>query len=313
MSTTKPSVKRRDFLKVMGAAGVAATAGVPAVRGLSSTRRASAQSSGLIGKVIITKSGPLSVHTYMAPAASVLVTSHLIETPNHLVLVDTQFAQTFAKEVRAYADSLGKPIERVILSHQHPDHWLGANNFADLPFSATAAVATSVQEQIDGGALANFVGLLGEAEVPTEPYVPTDDLAAGELLIDGVTLLLNVFNDAEAPEQVVVRLPEAGIVIAQDLMFNNTHFFPLGNNTNWLSILEGMRAWAGEGYDTLLSGHGMPSSFGEIDEAVTYLTFLEETLTTAATADEASAAIVARYPGYGGQFLLTFIANRFAQ
>jgi glyoxylase-like metal-dependent hydrolase (beta-lactamase superfamily II) len=32
-----------------------------------------------------------------------------------------------AQGFRAYADSLGKPIDRVIITHAHPDHFLAVD------------------------------------------------------------------------------------------------------------------------------------------------------------------------------------------
>lgn len=306
-------LSRRSALKLLGGAGAAA-AGLSLLPGLAPSRRARAQSSAMLGRVAVLKSGPATVHSYVAPDASALVASHIIEMENALFVVDTQFAQTFAQEFRAYADSLGKPVERVLLSHEHPDHWAGANNFAEVPFVTTDLVAANVRAAVEGGTLANLANLLGPAEVAPEAYLPSGGVTAGEETVGGMTLAFDVYDQAEAPQQVVVRLPEAGIVIAQDLVFNNAHFFPLpASFANWIATLGEMRALAAEGYDTLLVGHGLPTSIGELDIAIEYLTFMQETLDSAASAEEATAAITARYPTYGATFILSFISNRFQQ
>jgi glyoxylase-like metal-dependent hydrolase (beta-lactamase superfamily II) len=155
--------------------------------------------------------------------------------------------------------------------------------------------------------------MVGEAEVPATPRVPDGGLLAGEETIDGVAFAYEVFNDAEAPEQVVVRLPESGVVIVQDYVYNNAHFFPLGNIPNWIAQLEAMRGLSADGYRTLLPGHGLPTSLGEIDIAIEYLTLLDETLQASDSAEAVIAAMSAAYPGFEGAGILGFAASLYTQ
>jgi glyoxylase-like metal-dependent hydrolase (beta-lactamase superfamily II) len=296
------SLNRRHFLKLMGAAGALGTAGfAPALLGRGG--RAIAQDA-MMGQIVQIQQGALRLHTYIAPAASAVVTSHVIETPNKLVVVDAQLVQTFGREFRAYVDSIGKPIDRVILSHEHPDHWAGANLFADVPFESTATIAQNVQANIDGGGVANLVGMIGESEVPSEPRAPEGTLTAGELDIDGVTFAVDVIGAAEAPEQLVIRLPEFGVMILQDLLYNNVYFFPGLDRAGWLTALEDLRALTD--YNVLLVGHGLPTTRGELDFGIEYLNFVQETVASAESGEAVADALRARYPSFGGDFLLSF-------
>jgi glyoxylase-like metal-dependent hydrolase (beta-lactamase superfamily II) len=269
---------------------------------------ARAQAGATAGTVVVLKKGGVTLHTYMAPDGSALVTSHIIETDKRLIVVDAQFLQTFAKEARAYADSVGKPIERLILSHQHPDHWSGANQFGGVPFVATKAVSEAVKADIDAGGVQQRAGLVGASEVPADPRIPEGTLTEGQEDIDGVTLMYKIVSSAEAPEQVVIQVPQARTIIAQDLVFNNTYLFPLVDIPGWIKALEDLRGMKAD-YDTVLCGHGLPASMGEVDEGLDYLKFMAETFATAKTAEEATAALVQRYPSYGGAFILSFVAN----
>jgi glyoxylase-like metal-dependent hydrolase (beta-lactamase superfamily II) len=294
---------RRQFLTTLGVAG----AGVAAA-GMwqgANARPVRAQG-GMMGAVSILKKGGLTLHTYVAPEASALVTTHIIETANSLVVVDTQFLQTFSKEARAYIDSLGKKIERVILSHQHPDHWFGANNFADVPFVSTAAAAAAIKADIEAGVVQQRAAQLGEAEVPATPRAPEGSVVEGQETIDGVQFGYKIYKNAEAPEQLVIELPQARALIVQDLVFNNTYFFPVADLPGWVTVLETLRGQKAD-FDTLLCGHGLPTSLGEVDAAIEHVKFMQETFATAKTAEEATAAIVAKYPTYGAAVVLTFI------
>ena len=79
--------------------------------------------------------GDLMIHSLTAPVQAFANSTHIIETPNTLVLVDTQFFLPNAVDVRAYADELGKPIDRLYITHEHPDHFLGSEAFDDLESS----------------------------------------------------------------------------------------------------------------------------------------------------------------------------------
>ncbi|HUN05709.1 MAG TPA: MBL fold metallo-hydrolase [Aggregatilineales bacterium] len=295
------TVSRRTLLKAAGSASVAAAIGIvaPAAR-----LRAAQPALPMIGRIVQMPKGDVTVHTYIAPVASFLVTSHIIETPNQLVVVDAQFLQTAAREVRAYAESLGKPIDRVIVSHAHPDHWSGTNIFEDVPVVSTAAVAAGIQADIDGGGIQQRIGLVGESEVPATPLVPEGSLEAGTLTIDGVNMEVRVVANAESPEQAVLRLPDQGVIVLQDLLYSDSHFFPGVDRANWVSVLEGLRTEGG--FDTLLAGHGLPASGGELTQAIKYLNFANEVAASATSADEVIAALTAEFPGYDVEGILQF-------
>ena len=74
-----------------------------------------------------------TVHIYVAPPDGLFVTSHLVETEHEQTVIDAQFRPEHAAEVKAYADSLSKPIARMIVTHAHPDHFVGAKTFGDIP------------------------------------------------------------------------------------------------------------------------------------------------------------------------------------
>ena len=65
----------------------------------------------------------MRVHSYMAPEDSVNVTTPLVETPARVIAVDAQFGLPYAREVVEYAKGLGKPLDRLIVSHAQPGHY----------------------------------------------------------------------------------------------------------------------------------------------------------------------------------------------
>lgn len=236
-----------------------------------------------------------TIHSYVSPEAGVMVTSHIIETERQLVIVDTTLLPSTAAEVRSYADSLGKPIERIIISHAHSDHWSGLASFAGIPVFTTDKVREDIAQEIrDEGAVSMEV---------LDPVIP---LTADTETLDGLTFEYLIYNDAESPEQVTVHLPELGILFAQDLVYNNVYFFPGVNRDNWVRTLQSLQTM--DNADVILAGHGFPTTKGELDSAINFLTLYSEA--AEAATDEASLqdALRQAYPNYGGAFLLNFAA-----
>lgn len=62
------------------------------------------------------------VHTYRSPEDGLFVTSKIVETSEGLVVFDAVFHLAHATALADYIVSIGKPVNRFILSHIHPDH-----------------------------------------------------------------------------------------------------------------------------------------------------------------------------------------------
>ena len=75
----------------------------------------------------------------------------MIEGPNAVVIFDGQLLLPYADEVASYVQTLGKPIDRIILSHAHTDHWGGlqllTERFPDARVFALDGIADQVRTQ----------------------------------------------------------------------------------------------------------------------------------------------------------------------
>lgn len=91
----------------------------------------------------------------------------------------------------------------------------------------------------------------------------------------------------------------------QDLVYNGVFFAPGVDRANWIKILEELRD--DPACKTLLVGHGLPITRGDLDTAIAYIKVMDTAMTTAGTPEEATAMIKAAFPGYGGDFLLSLI------
>ena len=253
----------------------------------------------MLGEITLTRSGEVCVHTYTAPEAGWCVNSHVVETETALIVVDAQYMLRYAHEVTAYAAGLGKPIRRLYLSHFHPDHILGASAFS-CPIYTLETVATKIaavgdrvasEEREKHGDL-----IAAQSEQPDHIVAPSVET------IDGARFEFLHLEHAETSDALMVGLPDSGILITQDLLYNGVHVF-VGEQAfdSWAAALQRTQALD---YDTLLPGHGSaggPELYGAM---LQYLETAHDTYEMSNSGAELKTRMIAAFPNYRGQVLL---------
>lgn len=288
-------LSRRDLIK----ASVLSAGAVSLLGGGLLPHTARAQGDLPSGTVhSFTKDG-VTFHTYVSPAQAVHVTSHVVEFEDRLLVVDATMLPPTAGEVRALIDSTEKPVELALLSHEHPDHWGGAATLG-LPFATLPQVRDGMRGEATGGDWPTPTNVLDGA-----------DVTPGTIEISGVPVELRHYENTETPHILVAVLPEQRVAIVQDLVYNGVYFAPGADRRNWIATLKELRD--DPAFETLLVGHGLPTSRGDIDTAIGYIETLDAAMDAAETPDEAISAMKAAYPGYGGEFLLGLIKQYWAK
>ncbi|MEM1236915.1 MAG: MBL fold metallo-hydrolase [Pseudomonadota bacterium] len=285
------NLNRRQLIQ-----GAALTAGAVAlVRGVAEPTFAQAQGALPAGTVHSFAKGGVTFHTYVSPAQAVNVTSHVIELGDQILLADATFLPPTAAEVAALVASTGKNIHTAYVSHEHPDHWGGVSTFEGVEFVTLPEIREGLRAEATSGEQPEPTSLLNGA-----------DLELGMTEIGGVPVEFRAYDNAEAPKTIVAVLPEQRVAVVQDLVYNGIYFAPGVDRKNWIATLEELRD--DEAFDTLLVGHGLPTTRGELDTAIGYVKTLDAAWEAASTPDEVTAAMKAAYPGYGGEFLLGLAA-----
>ena len=280
-------LNRRSLLQ-----GAAMTAGAAAlIRGSFAPTIARAQGALPAGTVHSFATGGVTFHTYVSPAEAVNVTAHVIELGDQILLADATFMSPTAAEVAQLIAATGKPVHTAYVSHEHPDHWGGVSTFEGVEFVTLPEIREGLRAEATSG----------EQPEPTS-LLNGSDLTLGMTEIGGVAVEFRSYDNAEAPKAIVAVLPEQRVAVVQDLVYNGVYFAPGVDRQNWISTLEGLRD--DPAFDTLLVGHGLPTTRGELDVAISYLKTLDAAWDAAAKPDEVVGAMKAAYPGYGGEFLL---------
>ena len=269
-------LSRRHFLAATGTSSVAAAA---AMMTTASTSVANASGHSVKNATLVSIEKPAGTsHTFVTNNDG-RVTIQILEGPDGLIIVDAGDAAEYSLEARAFAEAIGKPIEAVLLSHDHPDHTGGLLSYSGLPIFTTSGILSNIQNG---------------------PFPKPDNLAEVSALDDaefsfgGLNLRIHTYKDAEAAEQIVIEAPEMGTAILQDLVYNNAYFFPGMNRSNWIDVLSDLKSKLD--VETLLVGHGYPSSQGELTAAIDYLNEYNAMVAASSGPDELVMKMKERWP-----------------
>src|SRR6202048_2092692 len=253
---------------------------------------------GRMGAIRVSQFGPVKIHSYLSPADGLQVNTQMIEGPSAVVIFDGQLLLTYADEVASYVQTLGKPVDRIILSHAHTDHWGGLQILTERFPDARVFALDGIADQIRARGPARLDGLrrtYGD-KVATKVTVPTETITEGLQQIDGVTYDFKRFVDAESDLQLAALLPEQKVLMAFDLVFSpNQHAFTGANHfDHWMIVLESLKAL--QGYDTITIGHDTPVHRSAIDSTITYVKRAREIHAASADAKTYSESLKAAFP-----------------
>lgn len=253
------------------------------------------------GKISLIERKGVKIHTYTSPEYGLLVNTHIIETGNRLVIVDTQLLRPHAKEVKEYAESLGKPVDRIIITHSHPDHWFGLEYFEGLPVYSLLETKKEIEKDGEMYIKAEQA-VFGEA-ITTRVILPGNEIALGEETIDGLEYEFEKIDDAEAGVQMLIKLPELAAMIVQDIAFNKVHLF-MGQNAfdNWVRVLRRLKRLAE--YDTILIGHGENSGRSVFDQTISYLEYAKRIFESVDNGNELKRELIKKYPEHRAPVIL---------
>jgi glyoxylase-like metal-dependent hydrolase (beta-lactamase superfamily II) len=253
---------------------------------------------GRMGAIIVSQFGSVKIHSYLSPADGLRVNTQMIEGPNAVVIFDGQLLLPYADEVASYVQTLGKPVDRIILSHAHTDHWAGlqvlTERFPDARVFALKGIAEQVRA--NGPARLDRLGRTYGDRAATMLTIPTETISEGLQRIDGVAYDFKRFINAESDLQLAALLPEQRVLMAFDLVFSpNEHAFTGANHfAHWMTVLESLKAL--HGYDTIIIGHDTPVDRSAIDSTMTYIKRAKEIHAASADAKSYIEKLKAAFP-----------------
>ena len=285
------------------------TGGAPATTSTGTSESTSTSGGGGAGGGV----ADLVVQTYQSDLSGPAVDSHLIVGSKEAVLVDGQFYKADAAKVIDLVKASGKTLTTVFLTHAHPDHYLGLDPihaaFPQAKVVTTAAVLAEFKAKAPG----TFMYLKGSLTDKIADALTTPDALVGDtILIDGQALtVIEAPHAGESGSAAALALPGKKALIAGDVVYHDVHLVLA--ECAWQGWLDNLTAVKAMGFDTFYPGHGAKTDATTLDADAAYIKAVVPIMDGAASADEAKAAIKAKYPTYGSDYLLGFsVDNYFA-
>ncbi|MFM9974740.1 MAG: MBL fold metallo-hydrolase [Beijerinckiaceae bacterium] len=238
------------------------------------------------------------------------VNSYIFAGADSIAIIDGQRTGIEARQVVALARGLGKPVDAIVLSHEHPDHFGGLQVLAEaFPQTPILASETTTRFLAESGAntLAFMKTLFGAAMPDTVPK-PTRLVAHGDRVgLAGLDWTVDQRGRCEALGMTMLHQAERSILFAADLVGNRVTPWLVDKSTgSWLTELGTAKARYAD-IATCLPGHGAAApALALFDEEMSYLTFFRELVRSemrgGPLSDDAKgrvrAATLARFPGY---------------
>ena len=255
----------------------------------------------------------ITIHMVTSPEEGELVNSQIVETPKKLVVIDTPLLKAYGQEFREYADSLNKPIDRVFITHAHPDHWFCLSYFSDIESYAleeTMAELDQLYELQIGYHKSIHAELL-----PDNIIRPANTVKEGGLTIDNVKFQIYKAINAEDNAMMIIGLPEIKTLLSQDLIYNRTYMYLATKDENgnlcidnWIQYLQDFKT---KGYETIIPGHGEPADPSIFDTTIKYLETAKGIIASSNNTEELVKQFTEKYPDYRIPLILQMTAFMF--
>jgi cyclase len=233
----------------------------------------------------------VSPHAWAAvakPAGAAVGNAGIVDIGGSALVVDCGYTPGAARDLRAAAEREVGPVDRLVVTHPHYDHYFGAQAFADVPIVAAEATREAIVAR-GHGAVDDLIGQIGPyladleakgapeweqeqgrriaAELPGMELVPPTETFRGELEI-GPALVLEL-GTGHSPSDSVVWLPGDRTLFAADLLGVDGHLnLAHGDPQHWLGLLDRLDAL---GPLHVVAGHGPPAGPEAIATARAYI------------------------------------------
>src|SRR5262245_55734831 len=130
----------------------------------------------------------LTVHRFPVEQTGAFVNAYLVETTASVVAMDSLLTVSDSRTMRQALERLGKPLQAVLLTHSHPDHYAGLVQLVgedDVPIIAPQGVIDTIER--DDAQKDAIVGSMFGEEWPSKRIFPNTPIGDGEsVTFDGV-------------------------------------------------------------------------------------------------------------------------------
>ncbi len=254
------------------------------------------------------KTAALSIQPFASSEAGAWSNSYLISGESEAMLFDVVQLHSEAAQLADMIAQSGKTLKTVMISHAHPDHFMGLDviteRFPQARVVSTANVVADIRE--NGPWIFSLLQRKLGPEGPTRLVVP-EGLAEQNLHIEETKLEIVEFGEGESKHIASVYIPSLKALLSADLVYNNAHLYLQERHLeSWLARLDDLEKFAQNRVSTIYPGHGAAGDLRLIAQTREYLHEFADAVKSG-DANLAEQRILAKYPGYRvRQFLTLF-------
>ena len=243
----------------------------------------------------------LKLRVITVSEASLYANMTLVMGKTDAALIDVPFTRSDAHRVVADILDSGKTLKYVFITHDHPDHFMSlevfADAFPDARLIAAPAVVADIWRSLPAK-LKRWGPMLG-ANGPRRPVVPVA-WEQPSFQIEGQELRILGPMQGDHVHATAIYIPSVQAIIAGDLVFENIHLW-LGEHTparrkDWLRSLDQMIALHPT---VVVAGHqlpGDPQSPAALQFTRDYLVTFDRLAGKAKSSGELAASVQAAFP-----------------
>lgn len=250
----------------------------------------------------------LSIQSFTSSEPGAWSNSYLVTGKAEAILFDVFMLRADSAQIAKGIEKTGKTLTTVMISHAHPDHFMGLDviteRFPQARIVSTANVVADISA--DGPWMFKMLqGKLGQ-QGPKKLVIP-EALTKPKLKLDGVDLEVVEFGEGESKHLAALQIPQMKAFLAADLVYNQAHLYLQERRLeSWLVRLNELEEFSKNRIKTFYPGHGQPGGQELMDQTRRYLRDFAEAIKTG-DAKSAEQAILAKYPHYHvTQFLTAF-------
>lgn len=200
-----------------------------------------------------------------------------IQTQTSYIVIDSGGTYSYAKQAYETMKNIKNlPVEIVIATHDHDDHWLG-NSFYKERFNAKLFGPSTINENYSVGEKTRLMKMLPEAITKNTRVIPLDEVITKKttLTIGGVKIVLIPFGfKVHTSNDMFVFLPDNRTIFSGDTVMNER--ITSNRDGSLLGQIKAHEKMDSMQWLNLVPGHGHDTSITAMDESRLYMKLLKE-------------------------------------
>lgn len=200
-----------------------------------------------------------------------------VKGDNSYIVIDTGSNYEFGKQTYEAMSKIAKlPVEAVIVSHEHDDHFLGNAFFKDV-FGAKIIGPSTFNDKYSSSSKTRMMSLLSEKIMHKTRVVPVDVKISEEtkMTISGKEFtFIPLGFKAHSPQDLVIYLEKEKILFAADVIMNGR--LNSTRDGSVIGMLKAVDLVKSKDWNILVPGHGFDTTKTAPNETEQYYSLLKQ-------------------------------------